>query len=110
MLSRHINNQIFLSIQNSSNSNAQSNLKCCSNCKFDHNLIASPQFLALSNNARLELIPNFKLYYNCFKQGLYSNPYMKQGCKICKRKRNTLIHVNDRKIATNVTMKVEKSS
>lgn len=69
--------------------------KPCPRCKDDHCLSNCSQFLALSNAARLQLLPNYKVCFNCFRSGHYANHCKKPGCKICKRKHHTLIHVSD---------------
>lgn len=67
--------------------------KPCPKCDGDHNLSRCSQFLALSNEERLNLLPTYKVCFNCFKSGHYANHCKKQGCKVCKRKHNSLIHV-----------------
>ncbi|XP_048007553.1 uncharacterized protein LOC125242701 [Leguminivora glycinivorella] len=70
-------------------------IKPCPSCKGDHCLSNCAQFLALSNTARLQLLPTYKVCFNCFRGGHYANHCKKPGCKICKRKHHTLIHVSE---------------
>ncbi|KAF9409935.1 hypothetical protein HW555_010826 [Spodoptera exigua] len=86
----------MVSLESSSNSNATSfSSGKCPKCSEDHKLNNCPQFLALSNEARLQLLPSFKVCFNCFCSGHYANHCKKPGCKLCKRRHNTLIHVAD---------------
>jgi hypothetical protein len=78
---------------NISSSNAV--IKSCPKCNMEHSLQQCSQFLALSNGDRLNSLSNYKVCFNCFKPGHYANHCKKSGCKICKRKHNTLIHVSD---------------
>lgn len=80
---------------NNYNNKAASPVKSCPRCKGDHCLSNCSQFLALSNTARLQLLPNYKICFNCFHGGHYANHCKKPGCKICKRKHHTLIHVSE---------------
>lgn len=72
-----------------------SSMKPCPNCNGEHYLNNCPNFLALSSEARYKLLPNYKLCFNCFRSGHYANSCKKSGCKVCKRKHHTLIHVNE---------------
>ncbi|KAF9412464.1 hypothetical protein HW555_009034 [Spodoptera exigua] len=65
--------------------------KCHSN---DHQLNNCPQFLALSVDARIKLLPTYKICFNCLRSGHFANKCKKAGCKLCKRRHNTLIHVD----------------
>ncbi|KAF9424739.1 hypothetical protein HW555_000040 [Spodoptera exigua] len=65
--------------------------KCHSN---DHTLNNCPQFLALSIDARIKLLPTYKICFNCLRSGHFANKCKKAGCKLCKRRHNTLIHVD----------------
>lgn len=80
--------------------NNNSSSKPCPQCKGDHALKNCSQFLGLTNEQRLELIPQYKVCYNCFGSGHYSNRCKKDGCKLCKRRHNTLVHVSDIKGST----------
>ncbi|XP_049869686.1 uncharacterized protein LOC126369369 isoform X1 [Pectinophora gossypiella] len=77
--------------------NNSGSTKLCPKCNDEHNLSNCSQFLALSNEARLETLPSFKICFNCFNKGHFANHCKKAGCKICKRKHNTLIHLTDYK-------------
>lgn len=68
----------------------------CPKCSGEHKLSTCPQFLALSNEARLQLLPTFKVCFNCFAKSHFSNNCKKQGCKICKRKHSVLVHLTDK--------------
>ncbi|CAG4976903.1 unnamed protein product [Colias eurytheme] len=68
----------------------------CPKCGGGHRLSTCPQFLALSNEARLQLLPTLKVCFNCFSKSHFSNNCKKQGCRICKRKHSVLIHVADK--------------
>ncbi|CAK1593093.1 unnamed protein product [Parnassius mnemosyne] len=74
----------MVSVQQSNIHNINSNkqFKGCYNCNGDHNLGSCPQFLALSNEARLKLLSSYKICYNCFKSGHFANHCKKPGCKI----------------------------
>lgn len=69
-------------------------VRCCPKCDGNHPLYECSQFLSLSNEKRLKLLPNYKLCYNCFRSGHYANRCQRPGCKVCKRKHNTLVHVS----------------
>ncbi|XP_059054462.1 uncharacterized protein LOC131848562 [Achroia grisella] len=78
---------------------AESHNRICPKCKGDHSLTGCPQFLALSIEARLKVLPSFKVCFNCFRVGHFANLCKRPGCKICKRRHNTLIHAaNDHHI------------
>lgn len=81
----------FVTTENTSSSSSHS----CPKCKSDHNLNSCPQFLSLSVNDRMSLLPSYKVCYNCLRHGHYPNNCKKSGCKICKRKHHTLIHNTD---------------
>lgn len=68
--------------------------KNCVMCNGDHKLCSCPQFLSLSNEARLQLLPKYKVCYNCFNLGHYANNCKRPSCKICRRKHNTIVHVD----------------
>lgn len=94
------NNKIktMVSIQNNSGNNSSSTqlTKSCPMCKSgEHNLNTCSQFLALNNESRYKLLPSFKVCYNCFSSGHFANRCKRQGCKLCKRKHNTIIHLSD---------------
>lgn len=67
--------------------------KSCPYCKGEHELFECPQFTCLTNEQRLKSLPDLKVCYNCFRKGHYANKCKRTGCKICKRKHNTLIHL-----------------
>ncbi|XP_049865557.1 uncharacterized protein LOC126366489 [Pectinophora gossypiella] len=73
----------------------QSSSRSCQLCNGEHNLANCSQFLSLSNDARLKLLPTYKVCYNCFSNGHFANQCKKKGCKVCKRKHHTLVHIND---------------
>ncbi|XP_061710770.1 uncharacterized protein LOC133520395 [Cydia pomonella] len=77
-----------------------SSSKPCPKCNGDHNLNSCGQFLALSNAERLNLLPSYKICFNCFRSGHYANQCKKAGCKLCKRKHNSLIHVAEHNLKT----------
>ncbi|XP_050555965.1 uncharacterized protein LOC118281405 isoform X1 [Spodoptera frugiperda] len=83
------------SLNHSVNNNEMSR-KVCPNCNNDHSLNNCPQFLALSNDARFKLLPTFKICFNCFRSGHYANKCKKPGCKLCKRRHNTLVHTDNK--------------
>ncbi|KAH9643007.1 hypothetical protein HF086_013568 [Spodoptera exigua] len=68
--------------------------KNCVMCNGDHKLSSCTQFLSLNNESRLKLLPKYKVCYNCFNHGHYANSCKRFGCKICRRKHNTLVHVD----------------
>lgn len=86
----------MVSTENTSPNNNSSSHNC-PKCNGDHNLSSCPQFLALSVNDRMSILPRYKVCYNCFRHGHYPNNCKKPGCKICKRKHHTLIHNTDYK-------------
>ncbi|KAH9640414.1 hypothetical protein HF086_018080 [Spodoptera exigua] len=95
--------------QNSPSSSTDIN-KLCPHCKGDHVLSSCSQFLALSIDARLKLIPNYKVCYNCFHTGHFANRCRKPGCKVCKRRHNTLIHSDNKGASTSRDNNVAHSS
>lgn len=66
----------------------------CPKCNGDHYLNTCPQFLALNASERMQSLPRYRVCYNCFRSGHLSNKCMKSGCKVCKRKHHTLLHVS----------------
>ncbi|XP_041976443.1 uncharacterized protein LOC121731154 [Aricia agestis] len=84
----------MVSVQNNTHSESV-NKVCCPNCKGDHSLSNCSNFLGLSNEARLKLLAGYKVCYNCFHPGHFANRCKKQGCKFCKRRHNTLVHLDD---------------
>lgn len=78
-------------------SKSDSSSQSCPKCNGDHNLNSCPEFLALSVNDRISILPRFKVCYNCFRHGHFPNNCKKPGCKVCKRKHHTLIHNPDYK-------------
>ncbi|XP_049878912.1 uncharacterized protein LOC126375875 [Pectinophora gossypiella] len=89
----------MVGVQNTSN--AQLSSKVCPKCKGNHTLTDCSSFLALSNEERLKLVPTFKICYNCLTAGHFANRCRKQGCKICKRRHNTLLHTTEYKSIAN---------
>lgn len=85
----------MVSVQGTEASSASSTNSTCPKCDGDHQLWNCPQFLALTSEARLDDLSTFKICFNCFHKGHFANHCKKPGCKICKRKHNTLIHVTD---------------
>lgn len=81
---------------NDHSNNTEMSRKVCPKCNNDHSLSNCPQFLALSNDARLKLLPTFKICFNCFRSGHYANKCKKLGCKLCKRRHNTLVHTDSK--------------
>lgn len=75
--------------------NCNSSIKPCPKCKGDHSLHNCSLFLNLTNEQRFELVSQYKICYNCLRPGHYSNNCKKPGCKVCKRKHNTLIHISN---------------
>lgn len=75
-------------------------IKPCPKCGDEHNLSSCSQFLSLSNAQRLEVLPQYKVCFNCFRTGHYANQCKAKGCKVCKRKHHTLIHVAEFKNRT----------
>ncbi|XP_022836586.1 uncharacterized protein LOC111363955, partial [Spodoptera litura] len=69
--------------------------KPCPKCRGEQNLSNCSQFLGLSNEERLALLPQLKVCFNCLRGGHYANHCKSPGCKACKRKHNTLVHVTD---------------
>ncbi|KAI5637155.1 pao retrotransposon peptidase domain-containing protein [Phthorimaea operculella] len=69
----------------------------CPKCNGAHPLAKCSRFLALTNEARLKLLPQLKICFNCFSGKHFANRCMKPGCKLCKRKHNVLVHVADYK-------------
>nr|XP_053600617.1 uncharacterized protein LOC128669669 [Plodia interpunctella] len=87
--------------QNSFNARSENSPQLCCKCQGEHALNNCPQFLALSNEARFETLPSFKVCFNCFKSGHFANTCKKPGCRICKRRHNVLVHVAESKSVMN---------
>lgn len=81
--------------KNNQVNNSSSKPKICVKCNGEHKLSNCPQFLALSNEARLQLLPKYKICYNCLSSGHYANNCKQASCKICRRKHHSLVHVAD---------------
>lgn len=80
----------------SAQNNSHPPVKLCPMCKsYDHSLASCSQFLSLNNESRFKLMPSFKVCFNCFSSGHFANRCKRQGCKVCKRKHNTIIHVSN---------------
>lgn len=82
--------------------------KKCQKCSGDHKLSSCPEFLALSCEARLQILPSYKVCFNCLSVGHYANNCKKAGCKICRRKHHTLVHVAEHSKFKN-TLSVHKT-
>lgn len=72
----------------------------CPNCHSEHALVNCPSFLALSNAERYKQIQSYKICFNCFATDHYANRCRKPGCKTCKRKHHSLVHLTDQQIRT----------
>lgn len=97
--SKHHKYKSMVSIQNSSHSHSTDSVQSINSCpmcnSYEHNLNTCSQFIALDNKARMQLLPTFKVCFNCFNTGHFANRCKRQGCKVCKRKHHTMIHIND---------------
>ncbi|XP_037299367.1 uncharacterized protein LOC119190762 [Manduca sexta] len=76
----------------SDNINSSSHSFLCPECNGDHYLSTCPQFLALSIDERMSVVPKYKVCYNCFHRGHYPKNCKRSGCKVCNYKHHTLIH------------------
>lgn len=98
----------LVSYQSNDNKNntSTSSMKPCPNCNDDHYLNNCPKFLALSSDARYKLLPTYKICFNCFRSGHYANSCKRPGCKVCKRKHHSLIHINEFGASKQLSMSV----
>ncbi|XP_045779565.1 uncharacterized protein LOC123877104 [Maniola jurtina] len=94
--SNHKPSKVKAMVTTQTNDNNSSSKDFCPKCSAMHKLSTCPQFLALSNEERLQLLPTFKVCFNCFSKSHFSNNCKKNGCKICKRKHSVLVHVTDK--------------
>lgn len=83
--------------QSGSEVKKQQGFKPCPKCNGAHPLYHCSQFLSLSVEKRRELLPQYKVCFNCFRTGHYANRCNANGCRICKCKHNTLIHLAENK-------------
>ncbi|KAJ0177477.1 hypothetical protein K1T71_007486 [Dendrolimus kikuchii] len=95
MNTKIFNHQTMLSTDSIDNNNLFKSLSVCPKCSGNHKLKHCSEFLSLNNEARLKIISDFKICFNCFHRGHYANQCKKPGCNLCKRRHNTLIHVTD---------------
>ena len=65
----------------------------CYFCKKDHLIYHCNDFLKLSVHGRIDTIKQHKLCFNCLRPFI-KNHTCSGNCKTCKRKHNTLIHID----------------
>ncbi|XP_030036229.1 uncharacterized protein LOC115451946 [Manduca sexta] len=87
-----LKSMVFLS----DNINSFSYSFLCPECNGDHYLNTCPQFLALSIDERMSVLPKYKVCYNCFHRGHYPKNCKRSGCKVCNYKHHNILTINRR--------------
>lgn len=81
---------------------AKGNQKCLI-CKDNHPIFKCPTFLSLSEKERFDKVKILKLCINCFRSNHFTNNCLANGCRICNKKHNTLLHIKKiEKIESNI--------
>lgn len=65
---------------------------CCLYCKQNHKLYECLKFKALPVEERAAKVFEWKICNNCFRRGHSSYQCRLGGCRICRRKHNTMLH------------------
>ncbi|XP_048003054.1 uncharacterized protein LOC125239480 [Leguminivora glycinivorella] len=65
---------------------------CCLACKQDHKLYECNKFKSMSVEERIAKVYQWKLCSNCLRSDHQTYHCRLAGCRICKRKHNTLLH------------------
>lgn len=67
----------------------------CTHCSEEHSIYYCPKFLALTVSQRIAAIRKAKICSNCLRSADHSaNKCASGNCKTCKRKHNTLLHLD----------------
>ncbi|XP_074028835.1 uncharacterized protein [Leptinotarsa decemlineata] len=69
--------------------------KFCAFCKEEHYIYHCEKLKSLSVASRLAEIKRLKLCTNCLRKGHTINECWAQSCKLCPKRHNTLLHIND---------------
>lgn len=71
--------------------------KTCVACDNEHMLFMCPEFLAIAEDDRRDLVKFRNLCYNCLRQEhSVKECKVRTSCKVCGRRHNTLIHPQPR--------------
>lgn len=90
--STNLNHKVKSKYNENNNSNTSSSMQCHM-CNQSHFLYNCESFKTLSIESRIEKAKQFKLCLNCLRSGHTSNRCNLTGCKYCRYKHNTLLHL-----------------
>ncbi|VEN44957.1 unnamed protein product [Callosobruchus maculatus] len=88
-----------------SNTETETIKYACVNCKKDHNIYYCPDLLQLSVQDRIQRVKQLKLCSNCLRPYHEAKDCRSGGCRICKGRHNTALHVTKetRVLSTEIT-------
>ncbi|XP_062530746.1 uncharacterized protein LOC134200893 isoform X1 [Bombyx mori] len=79
--------------------------RSCPFCNQQHRIIDCPSFKQLSPEKKCVEVSKLNLCLNCLRRGHASNECRLLGtCKICRKKHNTLLHVDSPTLETNTSL------
>lgn len=70
----------------------------CAFCKAKHYIYHCEKFINLPIASRIEKIKKLKLCFNCLRANHSCSDCFSQGCKLCSKKHNTLLHETNDKL------------
>ncbi|XP_059061027.1 uncharacterized protein LOC131853955 isoform X2 [Achroia grisella] len=85
---------IIATNKNYSNTNTNLIIKKCPMCSLDHLLYTCETFRNLPIETRIKKAKEFKVCMNCLRSGHIEKRCRLSGCKYCKSKHNTLLHLD----------------
>ncbi|XP_045471824.1 uncharacterized protein LOC123678716 [Harmonia axyridis] len=68
----------------------------CYFCKKEHSIYQCEKFRELDIPARIDQVKMLKLCTNCFDPNHINNDCKRSNCRICKKRHNTLLHLNSK--------------
>jgi hypothetical protein len=84
----------------SSSSSSAVGLKCQA-CNGDHKLYTCEKFKAMTIAERNDMVYKWKICANCLRSGHFAHQCNLGGCRVCKRKHNSLLHRSNTLVANN---------